>query len=48
MSFLPIAVGGWGGASLTISGSGVDGLGGCWRMMSGGAGGVSFKKSFNL
>ncbi len=37
----PTEFGGLGGASLTIKGSGVDGLGGCWRIMSGGAGGVN-------
>ena len=37
----PTEFGGLGGASLTIKGSGVDGLGGCWRMISGGAGGVN-------
>jgi hypothetical protein len=36
----PIGIGGWGGASRTINGSGVAGLGGCWRIMSGGAGGT--------
>lgn len=40
MSFLPIAGGGCGGASRMINGSGVSGLGGCWRITSGGAGGV--------
>ena len=29
-----------------ISGSGVDGLGGCWRMISGGAGGVNIDCSY--
>ncbi len=37
---MPIGAGGSGGASLITSGSGVSGLGGCWRMMSGGAGPV--------
>ena len=38
---IPMDGGGWGGCSRTIKGSGVAGLGGCWRIMSGGAGGVS-------
>jgi hypothetical protein len=36
----PTCAGGWGGASLITKGSGVHGRGGCWRMMSGGAGGA--------
>ncbi len=51
ISLRPIGIGGWGGASRTINGSGVAGLGGCWRIMSGGAGGTiaffSFTKKFN-
>lgn len=37
----PTAAGGCGGASRTTNGCGVTGLGGCWRMTSGGAGGVN-------
>ena len=32
------ACGGWGGASQKIKGSGVSGLAGTWRIISGGAG----------
>lgn len=36
----PTASGGLGGASRKTNGSGVDGLGGCWRMTRGGAGAI--------
>lgn len=39
--FRPIWQGGAGGHSLMTSGSGVTGLGGCWRIISGGAGDVA-------
>jgi len=39
--FEPTGRGGDGGASRTMRGSGVAGRGGCWRMMSGGAGPVA-------
>ena len=41
ISLRPTGAGGLGGASLTIKGSGVDGLAGCWRITNGGAGGVN-------
>ena len=40
ISFRPIQGGAGGGASLIIKGSGVIGLGGCWRITIGGAGAV--------
>jgi len=40
MRLMGTGAGGEGGDSRRTSGSGVAGLGGCWRMMRGGAGGA--------
>ena len=46
--FWPTAGGSLGGASRTTKGSGVHGLGGCWRITSGGAGGNKIFGSYIL
>ncbi len=46
ISLRPTAGGGCGGASRITNGSGVDGLGGCWRMTSGGAGAGNMLRSW--
>ena len=38
----------FGGLSRTTKGSGVQGLGGCWRMTRGGAGGAKVLGSFSF
>lgn len=46
ISLRPTGCGAWGGASRIIRGSGVDGLGGCWRITSGGAGAGNILRSW--